>query len=53
MPGCQHENKINNSQGNMSSLKPSDPTTAGPEYSNMAEAQDLNKACKSMIGVLK
>lgn len=37
----------------MSSLKPSDPTTAGPEYSNTTEAQDLNKAYNSMIGVLK
>ena len=40
MPRCQHKNTINNSQDNMSPLEPSNPTTAGPEYSNIAEAQD-------------
>lgn len=37
---CQHKNRITNSQGNMSSLETSYPTTAGPDHSNIAKAQE-------------
>jgi hypothetical protein len=41
------ENTINSSQGNISPLEPSYPITAGPECSNLAEAQekDLKTNC--------
>jgi hypothetical protein len=45
MPRYQHKNTIDNSQDNMSPMEPSNPTTAGPEYCNMAEAQ--NESLKS------
>lgn len=35
---------VNNSQDNISQLKPQNPNTVGPEYCNKAEAQD--KYCK-------
>lgn len=39
MPRYQHKNIIYNIQGNISPLKPSNPTTVGTEYSKIAEAQ--------------
>lgn len=46
---------INNSQGNMSPPEPSSPTTSGPEYSNISEAQEKNLKANylKMIASLK
>lgn len=44
----QHKNIINSTQDNTSSLEPSNPTTAGPEYSNTAEAQEKDFKTASM-----
>jgi hypothetical protein len=38
MPRSQHKNTINNSQDNMAPLEPSNPATAGPENSKIAES---------------
>lgn len=40
LPTGQHENTINNRQGNMLPPKPSQPTTESPKYSNSAETQE-------------
>jgi hypothetical protein len=40
MPRCQRKNTISKSQGNKSILDPSYPTTANPEYCNIAETQE-------------
>jgi hypothetical protein len=42
MSGYLHKNTVNNRQGTMCLLKPSYPTSAHPEYSNLAEAQDTD-----------
>jgi hypothetical protein len=36
------KNIINNTQGNISPLEPRYRTTAGPEYSNIHEAQEID-----------
>lgn len=55
MPRLWCKNKIKNSQGNRSPLEPSYPTAAGPEYSNISEAEekDLKTTCMKVIEVLK
>ena len=55
MPKLQQKNTIGNSQSSMSSLQLSSPTTAGPNYSNIADTQekDLKTNCMKMIEVLK
>jgi hypothetical protein len=40
MPRCQNKNTINNNQDKVSLLEAGSPTTAGPEYSNMAKPQE-------------
>lgn len=54
MPTHLHENKINNSQDNISPLE-RDPTIPGPEYCNISETKeiDFKIAFMTMIQVLK
>ena len=40
MPRCQYKKTVNTNQDSMSPPEPSYPTTANPEYSNMAKAQE-------------
>jgi hypothetical protein len=40
MPRCQHKNTINNTQDSIFPLEFNNPTTTGPEYYNIAEAQN-------------
>lgn len=51
----QYKNTINNNLGNESPLDPSYPTTAGPEYSNKAEAEGKHykSICMKTIEFLK
>ena len=46
---------VNNNKGTMSPPKPSQTTTASPEYLNTAEAQkcNLKPKCMKMVEVLK
>jgi hypothetical protein len=55
MPRHQRKHTINNSQDRLSPLEPSNPTTAGPQYSNIAEAhkRDFKSACTKMIEAIK
>lgn len=55
MPRYQHINTTNNSQSNLPPLEPSYPTTAVTEYSNIAEAWeiDLRKVYIEMVEDLK
>jgi hypothetical protein len=55
MLACHCKNTINNSQDSMFPSEPSNSTTAGPKYSNIAEAQekDFKTSCVEIIKVLK